>query len=316
MERFIPLNSSRYGLMARRLAATAPASPCYPHQSNNWMQPLHQLVVVCVFVIGLCAVGLSQRAHGADFSILVGQEASTDAFVKNAPGLHDSFMASLKNELSNIGFNVKDARKRDTVSNQDQGTKDGVTSEKLDLILTSKFFKLDDDLYIPALELRTRHDQRIIASVKTTPVRNSGELIKLNMQLESAAISLSRMIFSQLQDINWGEIKFQNSPWETETQSLRLRLNGMNGCLKNYFIDTVEREFPGSLSVSVLNEVTVGTSQYDLKTNAKVRYVTKWLRALLRELGLSEGDNFDLSVQKRFVTLKLFPAAQPYGVGC
>lgn len=322
MKKYLSLNRCSHGLMTVQGNSGLTSRPYYPNKLKNSMKPLRLLMFVYTFVIGFSAIGFPDRANSADFNILIFQEASTDVFIKNSRGLHDSFMASLKSELSNIGFNIKVGDKN-TVTDQERGTKNEVMTDKLNLVLTSKFFKLSENLYIPALELRTKHDGIIIASVKTTPLRTSGEVIKLNMQLESAAISLSRMIFSRLQDINWGEIKFRKNPWETETQNLRLRLAGMNGCLKNHFIDTVEREFPGSLSISALNEVTVGTSQYDLKTNAKVRYVTKWLRALLHELGLTEGDDFVLSlqksfvaIQKSFVTLELFPAAKPYGVGC
>ena len=322
MKKYLLLNRCSHGLMTIQGASGLTSSPYYPNKLKNSMKPLRLLMVVYTFIIGFSAIGFPNRAISADFNILIFQEASTDVFINNTRGLHDSFMASLKSELSNIGFNIK-VGKKNAVTDQERGTKNEVMTDKLNLVLTSKFFKLSENLYIPALELRTKHDGIIIASVKTTPLRTSGEVIKLNMQLESAAISLSRMIFSRLQDINWGEIKFRKNPWETETQSLRLRLAGMNGCLKNHFIDTVEREFPGSLTISALNEVTVGTSQYDLKTNAKVRYVTKWLRALLHELGLTEGDDFVLSLQKSFVaiqrsfvTLELFPAAKPYGVGC
>jgi len=322
MKRHLLLNRSSYGLMTIQSASALTSSPDYPNSLKNSMKPLRLLMIVYTFIIGFSAIGFPNRAISAEFNILIFQEASTDVFINNTRGLHDSFMASLKSELSNIGFNIK-VGKKNAVTDQERETKNEVMTDKLNLVLTSKFFKLSKNLYIPALELKTKHDGIIIASVKTTPLRTSGEVIKLNMQLESAAISLSRMIFSRLQDINWGEIKFQKNPWETETQSLRLRLIGMNGCLKNHFIDTVEREFPGSLSISALNEVTVGTSQYDLKTNAKVRYVTKWLRALLHELGLTEGNDFVLSlqksfvaIQKSFVTLELFPVAKPYGVGC
>jgi len=322
MKKYLSLNRCSHGLMTVQGNSGLTSRPYYPNKLKNSMKPLRLLMFVYTFIIGFSAIGFPDRANSADFNILIFQEASTDVFIKKSRGLHDSFMASLKSELSNIGFNIKVGNKN-TVTDQERGTKNEVMTDKLNLVLTSKFFKLSENLYIPALELRTKHDGIIIASVKTTPLRTSGEVIKLNMQLESAAISLSRMIFSRLQDINWGEIKFRKNPWETETQNLRLRLAGMNGCLKNHFIDTVEREFPGSLSISALNEVTVGTSQYDLKTNAKVRYVTKWLRALLHELGLTEGDDFVLSlqksfvaIQKSFVTLELFPAAKPYGVGC
>ena len=182
--------------------------------------------------------------------------------------------------------------------------------------LKADFIRLGEKLLIPTAEIKTEKTETILASLKTTAFSLNGEIFTVEKQLDSSAISIARMLYARLLSMNWAEINFEKNSWETEEQMIRLLINGMSGCFKNYFLDTLETEFPGSVSIAVLSETSIGTSKYNFVTSAKTRFITKWVRALLSEQLLIENEHFGLSTRDRFITLQIFPKTIPKGTFC
>ena len=118
-----------------------------------------------------------------------------------------------------------------------------------DIILKAGFIKLGEKLLIPTAEIKAAKTETILASLKTNSFSLDEELLQVEKQLDSSAISIARMLYARLLSLNWAELNFEKNTWQTEEQLIRLLINGMSGCFKNYFLDTLETEFPGSVSL-------------------------------------------------------------------
>ena len=252
----------------------------------------------------LFCIQLAEKSLAEQFTLYIESDNESDKYnSRNANDLHKSYQTTLIDELARIGFKVKSSL-----------NKDGVTEH--DIILKAGFIRLGEKLLIPTAEIKTAKTETILASLKTTSFSLDGEIFTLEKQLDSSAISIARMLYARLLSMNWAEINFEKNTWETEEQMIRLLINGMSGCFKNYFLDTLETEFPGSVSIAVLSETSIGTSKYNFVTSAKTRFITKWVRALLSEQLLIENEHFGLSTRDRFITLQIFPKTIPKGTFC
>ena len=252
----------------------------------------------------LFCIQLAEKSLAEQFTLYIESDNESDKYnIRNANDLHKSYQTTLIDELARIGFKVKSSLNKDDVTEHD-------------IILKAGFIRLGEKLLIPTAEIKTAKTETILASLKTTSFSLDGEIFTLEKQLDSSAISIARMLYARLLSMNWAEINFEKNTWETEEQMIRLLINGMSGCFKNYFLDTLETEFPGSVSIAVLSETSIGTSKYNFVTSAKTRFITKWVRALLSEQLLIENEHFGLSTRDRFITLQIFPKTIPKGTFC
>ena len=252
----------------------------------------------------LFCIQLAEKSLAEQFTLYIESDNESDKYnIRNANDLHKSYQTTLIDELARIGFKVKSSLNKDDVTEHD-------------IILKAGFIRLGEKLLIPTAEIKTAKTGTILASLKTTSFSIDGEIFTLEKQLDSSAISIARMLYARLLSMNWAEINFEKNTWETEEQMIRLLINGMSGCFKNYFLDTLETEFPGSVSIAVLSETSIGTSKYNFVTSAKTRFITKWMRALLSEQLLIENEHFGLSTRDRFITLQIFPKTIPKGTFC
>ncbi len=265
-------------------------------------------IIQTTFLAGLGAMlfclNMASAARAADFTIFFQTEARNNlSQISASDEVYESYHRALIDELTRMGFTVKmhkpDSRFGDT-----------------DIILKAGLVQLDADLVIPSADLLEAKSQVILAALKTASFSIEEDIHQINQQLDSSAISLARMVYARLSAINWAELSFEKSIWQAEEKTLRLQLGGFSGCFKNYFLDTLETEFPGSVSIRVIREVSVGTSQYKFTTTAKTRFISKWIRALLAEQYLYEERDFELSGRDKFITLKLFPNVLPKGSFC
>ena len=252
----------------------------------------------------LFCVQLAEKSLAQQFTLYIESDNESDKYnIRNANDLHKSYETTLIDELARIGFKVKSSLNKNDVTEHD-------------IILKAGFIRLGEKLLIPTAEIKTAKTETILASLKTTSFSLDGEIFQVEKQLDSSAISIARMLYARLLSMNWAEINFEKNSWETEEQMIRLLINGMSGCFKNYFLDTLETEFPGSVSIAVLSETSIGTSKYNFVTSAKTRFITKWVRALLSEQLLIENEHFGLSTRDRFITLQIFPKTIPKGTFC
>lgn len=252
----------------------------------------------------LLCLGMAGTARAANFTIFFQTEEPNSLSQIRASGeVYESYHHALIDELTRMGFKVK------------MHTADSRFGDK-DIILEAGLIQLDADLVIPSANLLEAKSQIVLAALKTASFSIKEDIHQINQQLDSSAISLARMLYARLSAMNWAELSFEKSIWQTEEKTLRLQLSGFSGCFKNYFLDTLETEFPGSVSISVIKEVSVGTSQYKFTTAAKTRFISKWIRALLAEQYLYEERDFELSGRDKFITLKLFPNVVPKGSFC
>ena len=91
------------------------------------------------------------------------------------------------------------------------------------------------------MELIADKNNRTLASIKTIPLRTSGETHSLHMQVESAAISLRGWYLKRLQTLNWGEIQFAAENWEDSSQRIGLRTIGFTRCLRDIWLKLLGR---------------------------------------------------------------------------
>lgn len=252
----------------------------------------------------LFCLNMASTALAADFTIFFQTDARNNLSQISASNeVYESYHRALIDELTRMGFTVK------------MHSPDSRFGDR-DIIVKAGLIQLDADLVIPSADLREAKSQVILAALKTASFSIKEDIHQINQQLDSSAISLARMLYARLSAMNWAELSFEKSIWQTEEKTLRLQLSGFSGCFKNYFLDTLETEFPGSVSISVIKEVSVGTSQYKFTTAAKTRFISKWIRALLAEQYLYEERDFELSGRDKFITLKLFPNVVPKGSFC
>ena len=260
------------------------------------------------FLAALSAIlfylSMASTALAADFTIFFQKDARNNLPQISATNeVYESYHRALIDELTRTGFKVK------------MHSPDSSYSDR-DIIVKAGLIQLDADFIIPAADLYEAKSQVILAALKTASFSIKDDIHRINQQLDSSAISLVRMLYARLSAKNWAELSFEKSIWQTEKKTLRLQLSGFSGCFKNYFLDTLETEFPGSVSISVIKEMSVGTSQYKFITAAKTRFISKWIRALLAEQYLYEERDFELSGRNKFITLKLFPNVVPKGTFC
>ena len=252
----------------------------------------------------LLCLNMTNTALAADFTIFFQTEERNNlSQIRASDEVYESYNRALIDELTRMGFRVK------------MLTSDSRFGDK-DIILKAGLIQLDADLVIPSAGLLEAKSKIVLAALKTASFSLKEDILQINQQLDSAATSLARMFYARLSTMNWAELSFEKSIWQTEEKTLRLQLSGFSGCFKNYFLDTLETEFPGSVSISVIREVSVGASQYKFTTAAKTRFILKWVRALLAEQYLYEERDFELSGRDKFVTLKLFPKVLPKGTFC
>ena len=252
----------------------------------------------------LLCLNVASTALAANFTIFFQTEEHNNlSEIRTSDEVYESYHRALIDELTRMGFRVK------------THTPDSRFGDK-DIILKAGLIKLDADLVIPSAGLLEAKSKIFLAALKTASFSINEDIQQINQQLDSAAISLARMLYARLSTMNWAELSFEKSIWQTEKKTLRLQLSGFSGCFKNYFLDTLETEFPGSISIRVIKEVSIGTSQYKFTTAAKTRFISKWIRALLAEQYLYEERDFELSGREKFITLKLFPKALPKGTFC
>jgi hypothetical protein len=262
------------------------------------------LTVIFYALFLTLSVQVGQQSMAADFTIYFDEEdAYKTSSIRNRNNIFISYKNTMLDELARMGFRVKLLGQNKQFSDQD-------------LILKAGFISLDEKFIIPIAKIKSAKTNLMLASLKTASFSLTQKDYELEQQLDASAISIVRALYARLLSKNWAELSFENNPWETQEYKLRLQLSGMSGCFKNYFLDTLETEFPGSVSIAVLSETDVGTSKYNFVTTAKNRFVAKWIRALLSEQLLVENNDFELSSRNKLLALRLFPNSIPEGSFC
>ena len=211
--------------------------------------PLIYLKMHCVYLLfSFCLIQtiVVQSANSSEFSIHIVEVDRLITKKQSSEGLNLIFTSSLKNELSNIGLNIVEIDVNDRLTRSKMLRPKYSGKQNLNLTIYTRFIRIDENQFIPSLELIADKNTRALASIKTIPLRTDGETHSLNMQIESAAISLARMAFKRLRDLNWGEIQFAADNWETSIQRTGLRTIGLTGCLERRVIEVIGEEFPGS----------------------------------------------------------------------
>lgn len=266
-----------------------------------------KLRCICL-LIGLCfsQTLLIESAKSSDFTIHVVEKDRLITKKRNEDSLNLIFTSSLVNELSNIGFNIVEINANDRVARSKSLSPKNNDRHNLNLTVYTRFIRMGENQFIPSMELIADKNNRTLASIKTIPLRTSGEMHSLHMQVESAAISLARMAFKRLQTLNWGEIQFAAENWEDSSQRIGLRAIGFTRCLERHLVEVIGEEFPGSKYIQLRKAGTSGLTTYDWQTHAKINYNAKWLSALLTELGFDEASDFKIEIERRYIRIKMF----------
>ena len=142
-----------------------------------------KLRCICL-LIGLCfSPLLIESAKSSDFTIHVVEKDRLITKKQNEDSLNLIFTSSLVNELSNIGFNIIEINANDRVARSKSLSPKNNDRHNLNLTVYTRFIRMGENQFIPSMELIADKNNRTLASIKTIPLRTSGETHSLHMQV-------------------------------------------------------------------------------------------------------------------------------------
>ena len=164
---------------------------------------------------------------------------------------------------------------------------------------------------MPVLRAVALPSGRLISSVASLDLSKDA----MRDELRVAAVSIARRALRQMQDntrdLDWA----QGADWARKEHVMNITIENFTICEQNYILKEMEIEFPGFVSMDLVNSTQSTYAKYNYRTKAKGQRLTKWLQIFLMEHQMMPGRDFNILYHKKKLRLILENGAK-LGAAC
>lgn len=179
------------------------------------------------------------------------------------------------------------------------------------LLIEASLSKLESRRLLPVLRAVTIPNGRLIGSVAGLDLAHDANRDELRI----AAISLARRAFRQVQDnsrdIDWAK----GAKWASAEHKIHLKIENFNSCVQNYILEEMETQFPGFISIDLVNATQSNYAEYEYRTTAKHQRLAKWINIFFMEHHMIPEHDFTILYQRQSLRLISENGAK-FGVIC
>ncbi len=150
---------------------------------------------------------------------------------------------------------------------------------KIDLLLTA-----NPEMHpTPAASVIDIGTGRLVARTSTLPLLALDD----RLEIEASATALARALASQLEQNGYVVSETTRKPWGARATDYRIALEGFDLCERRELLTTMEKEFPGFLSVELVKAPNPTFAVYVYRSTATAQRLQKWLEQLMVSLRIA-----------------------------
>ena len=169
------------------------------------------------------------------------------------------------------------------------------------ILIDASLSQIENQRLMPVLRAVALPTGRLISSVASLDL--SKDVIRDELRI--AAVSIARRALRQMQDntsdLDWA----QGADWTSKEHVMNITIENFNICEQNYILKEMEIEFPGFISMDLVNSTQSTYAKYNYRTKAKGQRLTKWLQIFLMEHQMMPGRDFNILYHKKKLRLIL-----------
>ena len=124
---------------------------------------------------------------------------------------------------------------------------------------------------------------RLVARTSTLPLLALDD----SLEIEASATALARAIARQLEQNGYVVSDTTRRPWGVRATDYRIALEGFDLCERRELLTTMEKEFPGFLSVELVKAPNPTFAVYVYRSTATAQRLQKWLEQLMISLRIA-----------------------------
>ena len=169
------------------------------------------------------------------------------------------------------------------------------------ILIDTSLSQIENQRLMPVLRAVALPSGRLISSVASLDLSKGA----MRDELRVAAVSIARRALRQMQDnttdLDWA----QGADWASKEHVMNITIENFNICEQNYILKEMEIEFPGFISMDLVNSTQSTYAKYNYRTKAKGQRLTKWLQIFLMEHQMMPGRDFNILYHKKKLRLIL-----------
>ena len=167
------------------------------------------------------------------------------------------------------------------------------------ILIDTSLSQIENQRLMPVLRAVALPSGRLISSVASLDLSKDA----MRDELRVAAVSIARRALRQMQDnttdLDWA----QGADWASKEHVVNITIENFNICEQNYILKEMEIEFPGFISMDLVNSTQSTYAKYNYRTKAKGQRLTKWLQIFLMEHQMMPGRDFNILYHKKKLRL-------------
>ncbi len=167
------------------------------------------------------------------------------------------------------------------------------------ILIDTSLSQIEDQRLMPVLRAVALPSGRLISSVASLDLSRDA----MRDELRIAAVSIVRRALRQIQDntsdLDWAK----GADWASKEHVINITIENFNICEQNYILEEMEIEFPGFISMDLVNSTQNTYAKYNYLTTAKNQRLTKWLQIFLMEHQMMPGRDFNILYHKKKLRL-------------
>ena len=169
------------------------------------------------------------------------------------------------------------------------------------IMIDPSLSRIEDQRLMPVMRVVALPSGRLISSVASLDLSEDA----MRDELRIAAVSIARRALRQMQD-NSGNLDWaQGTNWASKEHVINITIENFNICEQNYILREMETEFPGFISMDIVNSIQSTYAKYNYRTTAKNQRLTKWIQIFLMEHQMMPGKDFNILYHKKKLRLIL-----------
>ena len=168
-------------------------------------------------------------------------------------------------------------------------------------MIDASLSRIENQRLMPVMRAVALPSGRLISSVASLDLSKDA----MRDELRIAAVSIARRALRQMQD-NSGNLDWaQGTNWASKEHVINITIENFNICEQNYILREMETEFPGFISMDIVNSTQSTYAKYNYRTTAKNQRLTKWIQIFLMEHQMMPGKDFNILYHKKKLRLIL-----------
>ena len=148
-----------------------------------------------------------------------------------------------------------------------------VLAVKIDLLSTAK----QEPYLIPTASVIDIGTGRLVARTSTLPLLEPDD----RLEISASAAALARALARQLEQNGYVMSAAARKPWGGRATDYRVALEGFDLCERRELLTTMEKEFPGFLSLELVKAPNPTYAVYVYRSTATGQRLQKWLEQLM-----------------------------------